>query len=158
MDEGDDDDLEGESDEELDGPKGVNRDSDDDQENQGEPNQPDTGDAQREKKKKKEEYKNYYDEMLPPDEEVDKKPPIVVVIQGPKKSGKTTLIRSLVKQYTGQRVQDVKGSITLRISKQQRITLIECPNDLSAMIDLSKIADYALLLVDASVGFEMETF
>ena len=38
------------------------------------------------------------------------------------------------------------------------MTLIECPTDLTAMVDLAKIADLALLLVDASVGFEMETF
>ena len=93
--------------------------------------------------------------MLPPDEEVNKLPPIVVVVQGPKKSGKSTLIRSLVKHYTGHKVQDVKGPISLRIAKTQRLTLIECPNDMSAMIDLSKIADFALLLIDSSIGLEM---
>jgi len=46
----------------------------------------------------------------------------------------------------------------LRSTKKQRITIIECPNDLRAMIDLSKIADIVLLLIDASLGFEMETF
>jgi ribosome biogenesis protein BMS1 len=38
------------------------------------------------------------------------------------------------------------------------MTFIECPNDISAMIDLSKIADIALTMIDSSVGFEMETF
>lgn len=38
------------------------------------------------------------------------------------------------------------------------MTFIECPNDISAMIDLSKIADIALIMIDSSVGYEMETF
>ncbi len=50
------------------------------------------------------------------------------------------------------------GPITLRSSKSQRVTFIECPNDINSMIDLAKVADLALLLVDASIGFEMETF
>jgi ribosome biogenesis protein BMS1 len=36
--------------------------------------------------------------------------------------------------------------------------LYECPTDMQAMIDLAKIADLALLMIDASIGFEMETF
>lgn len=50
------------------------------------------------------------------------------------------------------------GPVTLRAGKNKRVTFIECPNDINAMIDLAKIADLALLLIDASVGFEMETF
>ena len=50
------------------------------------------------------------------------------------------------------------GTVTVRAGKNRRITFIECPNDISAMIDLAKIADLALLVLDASIGFEMETF
>lgn len=32
---------------------------------------------------------------------------------------------------------------------------MECPNDLSDMIDAAKFADLALLLIDGSYGFEM---
>lgn len=35
---------------------------------------------------------------------------------------------------------------------------MECPNDINSMIDLGKVADLALLLIDASIGFELETF
>ena len=35
---------------------------------------------------------------------------------------------------------------------------MECPTDMQAMVDIAKIADLALLLIDASIGFEMETF
>ena len=85
-------------------------------------------------------------------------PPLVVVIQGGKSSGKSTLIRSLVKYYTNQNISAVNGSITVRNSKNQRITFYECSNDLSALVDLAKIADVAIVLIDARVGFEMETF
>lgn len=68
------------------------------------------------------------------------------------------MIRSLVKYYTRQKISEIKGTITIRSGKNQRITFIECPNDINAMIDYAKIADLALLLVDGSLGFEMETF
>lgn len=32
---------------------------------------------------------------------------------------------------------------------------MECNNDLNCMIDIGKVADLVLLLVDASFGFEM---
>ena len=85
-------------------------------------------------------------------------PPYVVVVQGPKNSGKTTLIKSLVKHYTRQRLTDVHGPITVRANRNIRLCFYECPNDINSMIDLGKVADLALLLIDASVGFELETF
>eukprot|EP00762_Andalucia_godoyi_P000551 ANDGO_05255.mRNA.1 Ribosome biogenesis protein bms1 len=85
-------------------------------------------------------------------------PPFVVVVVGPPKTGKSTLIRSLVKHYTKQNVTDIKGPITVVTGKHRRVTFYECANELNAMIDLAKIADLVLLLVDAAFGFEMETF
>jgi ribosome biogenesis protein BMS1 len=82
----------------------------------------------------------------------------VVVVQGPKKSGKTTLITSLVKHYTRHKINSPTGTITLRSGKSRRLTFIESPNDINGMIDLAKVADLCLILVDASVGFEMQTF
>jgi ribosome biogenesis protein BMS1 len=35
---------------------------------------------------------------------------------------------------------------------------MECSNDINSMIDVAKVADLVLLLVDASFGFEMEIF
>ncbi|MCD9558941.1 hypothetical protein HAX54_016641 [Datura stramonium] len=43
-------------------------------------------------------------------------------------------------------------------SKQRRLQFIECPNEINGMIDVAKFADLALLLIDGSYGFEMETF
>ncbi len=85
-------------------------------------------------------------------------PPFVIAVQGSVESGKTTLIKSLVYHYTRQRVTSVKGTITLRTNRNQRITFLECPTNMQAMVDVAKIADLALLLIDASIGFEMETF
>jgi ribosome biogenesis protein BMS1 len=98
------------------------------------------------------------EEVEPETDEAEDEPPYVVVVQGPKKSGKTTLIQSLVKHYTRHKLTTAVGNITLRSGRNRRITLIECPNDINGMIDLAKVADLCLILVDASVGFEMQTF
>lgn len=73
------------------------------------------------------------------------------------------MIRSLVKRYTRHNLSEINGPITvvsgilfnLLLGKKRRLTLIECKNDLSAMIDIGKVADLVLLLVDASLGFQM---
>ncbi|CAM9787485.1 unnamed protein product, partial [Laminaria digitata] len=85
-------------------------------------------------------------------------PPVMVVVMGPKGSGKTTLIRSLIKLYTGHNLKESAGPITVVSSKNRRITFQECPDDLCGMVDLAKVADLVLLVVDGSFGFEMETF
>ncbi|KYR03051.1 BMS1-like ribosome biogenesis protein [Tieghemostelium lacteum] len=85
-------------------------------------------------------------------------PPYVVAVVGPPQVGKTTLIRSLIKNYTRHSIQEVKGPITIVAGKKRRLTFIECNNDLNSMIDTAKVADLVLLLIDASYGFEMETF
>jgi ribosome biogenesis protein BMS1 len=77
---------------------------------------------------------------------------------GPKGCGKSTLIRSLVKLFTGQNLSSTTGPITCVAGRHRRVTFFECPNDIFSMTDLSKVADLVLLMVDASYGFEMETF
>jgi ribosome biogenesis protein BMS1 len=61
----------------------------------------------------------------------------------------------MIKHFTKHKVDQINGTITLRANKKQRITIIECPNDICAMIDLAKIADFVILMIDASLGFEM---
>lgn len=70
------------------------------------------------------EKKNALDELLPPDEDVDNTAPFVVVVQGSKSSGKSSLIRSLVKHFTKHKIDEINGTITLRSTKKQRITII----------------------------------
>ncbi|CBY24705.1 unnamed protein product [Oikopleura dioica] len=80
--------------------------------------------------------------------ETDEPPPIIVAIVGPAKVGKSTLVRSLVKHYTKQKMNRVDGPITVVSGKYRRITFIECPNDLNSMIDI----------ISRNFGFEMEVF
>eukprot|EP00887_Chlorella_sp_A99_P004810 scaffold4.g4810.t1 len=85
-------------------------------------------------------------------------PPFTVLVQGPPGVGKTTLVKALIKHYTRQDVREIKGPVTLIAGKARRLTFVECPPDLSGMIDAAKYADLVLLLVDGGFGFEMETF
>ncbi|XP_072347438.1 ribosome biogenesis protein BMS1 homolog isoform X1 [Scyliorhinus torazame] len=85
-------------------------------------------------------------------------PPIVVVVVGPPKVGKSTLIRCLIRNFTKQKLTDIRGPVTIITGKKRRLSIIECGNDLNSMIDLAKVADLVLMLTDASFGFEMETF
>ncbi|XP_076953784.1 uncharacterized protein LOC143627967 [Bidens hawaiensis] len=84
--------------------------------------------------------------------------PYVIVVHGPPQVGKSLLIKSLIKHYTKHNIPDVKGPITIVSGKQRRLQFVECPNDIYGMIDAAKYADLALLLIDGSYGFEMETF
>ena len=90
--------------------------------------------------------------------EVEVTPPFVVAVVGPPGVGKSTLIRSLVKHWTKQNLNDPVGPVTIITGKKRRITVVECPNDLNAMCDIAKVADLVLLMVDGAFGFEMETF
>lgn len=85
-------------------------------------------------------------------------PPAVIAVVGPPKVGKTTLIRSLIRNYTKEKINQINGPVTVISSKKHRLTFIECNNDINCMIDVAKVADLVLLMVDASFGFEMETF
>uniref|UniRef100_A0A8C2TPB0 BMS1 ribosome biosis factor n=1 Tax=Coturnix japonica TaxID=93934 RepID=A0A8C2TPB0_COTJA len=85
-------------------------------------------------------------------------PPVVVVVVGPPKVGKSTLIKCLIKNFTRQKLVEIRGPVTLVSGKKRRLTIIECGCDVNTMIDLAKVADLVLMLIDASFGFEMETF
>uniref|UniRef100_A0A914XT40 Bms1-type G domain-containing protein n=1 Tax=Plectus sambesii TaxID=2011161 RepID=A0A914XT40_9BILA len=85
-------------------------------------------------------------------------PPVVVAIVGPSKVGKSTVLRGIIKHYVRHSLGEIKGPITIVTGKHRRVTFIECNNDINSMIDIAKVADLVLLLIDASYGFEMETF
>ena len=73
--------------------------------------------------------------------------------------GKTTLLNGLMKNYSKQTVPNGQWIWPTVVSgKRQRLRFIECSNDVNTMIDVAKVADLVLLLVDASFGFEMEVF
>lgn len=85
-------------------------------------------------------------------------PPVIVAIVGPPGVGKTTLLKSLVRRFTKQTLNHAQGPITVVAGKRRRLTFVECNNDLNSMIDIGKVADLVLLLVDGSFGFEMVCF
>lgn len=87
----------------------------------------------------------------------DDPPPVIIAVVGPPGTGKTTLIKSLVKKLTKSSLTEVKGPITMVSGKRRRLTFMEVNNDLNSMVDAAKIADLVLLLVDGNFGLEMET-
>lgn len=80
-----------------------------------------------------------------------------MAIVGPPGVGKTTLLKSLVRRYAKETMSHPQGPITVVTSKKQRLTFLECPNELEAMVDIAKVADIVLLMIDGNYGFEMET-
>eukprot|EP00177_Eucheuma_denticulatum_P000759 GFKZ01001368.1.p1 GENE.GFKZ01001368.1~~GFKZ01001368.1.p1 ORF type:complete len:1237 (-),score=272.55 GFKZ01001368.1:738-4382(-) len=84
--------------------------------------------------------------------------PRVVAVVGPTATGKSTIIRNLIRHYTKRHVAKITGPITVVTGRRKRITFIEVGGDLSSMIDVAKVADLVLLVIDASFGFEMDTF
>ena len=85
-------------------------------------------------------------------------PPIIVGVVGPPGVGKTTLIKSLIRRYTKQTLSHPTGPLTVVTSKRRRLTFMECPADsLESMIDIAKVVDIVLLMIDGNYGFEMET-
>ncbi|RZC92040.1 hypothetical protein C5167_027929 [Papaver somniferum] len=86
--------------------------------------------------------------------------PYIILVQGPPNVGKSLLIKSLVNYFNKEQhiINDIGGPITVITGKRTRLQFVECPDDINAMIDAAKYADAVLLLVDASYGFEAETF
>lgn len=84
--------------------------------------------------------------------------PRIVAVVGPPKTGKTTIIRNLVRHYSKRNVKTVTGPVTIVTGRKRRVTFLEVGNDLATMMDAAKVADLVLLTIDASYGFEMETF
>ncbi|KAG5455677.1 MAG: hypothetical protein BJ554DRAFT_4824 [Olpidium bornovanus] len=72
-------------------------------------------------------------------------PPVVVAVVGP--PGRYG--RALCKDVDGKKVA---SPVLIRL---RRVLLLLCANDMNSMIDIAKLADLVLLLVDASFGFEM---
>lgn len=84
-------------------------------------------------------------------------PPVLVAVVGPKGTGKTTLIKSLVRRFTKHTLTEINGPVTVVSGKRRRLTFFECGTDLNSMIDIAKCADLILLMIDGNFGFEMET-
>ncbi|KAH9386193.1 ribosome biogenesis protein BMS1 [Nematocida major] len=88
---------------------------------------------------------------------VDSPPPLVVIF-GPPSSGKTLFMNSVVRCYSKQKIEKINGLVTLTAAKSRRLSFYECPADLPVMADTAKVADLVILIIDAQVGLEIETF
>uniref|UniRef100_A0A2K6B8I8 Bms1-type G domain-containing protein n=1 Tax=Macaca nemestrina TaxID=9545 RepID=A0A2K6B8I8_MACNE len=69
-----------------------------------------------------------------------------------------TLIQCLIRNFTRQKLTEIRSPVTIVSGKKRRLAIIECGCDINMMVDLAKAADLVLMLIDASFGFEMETF
>ena len=49
--------------------------------------------------------------------EDDLEPPFIIAVQGSSESGKTTLIQSMVRHFTKQKISTIRGTVTLRTNK-----------------------------------------
>ena len=101
------------------------------------------------------EVSKFYGEVLGVNRVTLNIPPGITSLVGPNGSGKTTLMKSLIRRYTKQTLNHIRGPVTVVSGKKKRITFVECNNDLNSMIDVAKVADLVLLMIDGSYGFEM---
>lgn len=87
----------------------------------------------------------------------DRTPPLVIAVIGPANSGKSTLIKSLVRRYGRTRMPTIDGPVTCVVSRDRRFTFIEASSaDLPTTIDAIKVADIALLTVRTPDGVLMD--
>jgi len=80
----------------------------------------------------------------------DLPPPKLVAIIGGPKVGKTTLMKAIIKNYVPKKISDIKGPVTFSTSKKSRMTLFECNTELPSMMDIAKVADQVLVLINAN--------
>lgn len=88
----------------------------------------------------------------------DYPPPDLVAIIGPKGVGKTTLTKALVKVVGGYSISDPTGPITVVASKTKRITFYDVPASIPAILDISKLVNLVILVVNAKIGLEVEHY
>lgn len=54
--------------------------------------------------------------------------------------------------------QSFLNVFSLFLGKKRRLTFLEVNNDINCMIDIAKVADIVLMIIDATFGIEMEVF
>lgn len=82
-------------------------------------------------------------------------PPPFISIIGPESSGKTTLLKSLIKHFWKKKAA-TSGPITMKIS-HKRFTFYESTNNIENIIDTIKVSDMVIIIINLSVGLQKET-
>ncbi|KAH0573441.1 Ribosome biogenesis protein BMS1 [Spironucleus salmonicida] len=84
-------------------------------------------------------------------------PPDVVAVIGPAQSGKTTIVKQLIKQWTGVQVTPI-GPVTVSASKTKRITIFDVPSNIPAVLDAARVADLVIIVINAEKDIETDVF
>lgn len=51
-----------------------------------------------------------------------------------------------------------QGPVTVSVATDRRLTLFDVPNELTAVLDIARVADLVVIVIDASEGFQTEHF
>jgi len=84
--------------------------------------------------------------------------PIIVSFIGPKKTGKTTLMKSLASHFLENYNEFFNGPLLIISNKHKPLIFIECPLDILSVANLAKTSDIVIFMIDGFFGLELETF
>ena len=81
-----------------------------------------------------------------------------ISIIGPKQTGKTTLMKSIITHYTKRKQLSVTNMISILSSEGERLFFIENIADTFSFVHSLNFSELVILLIDGFFGIEMETF
>lgn len=84
--------------------------------------------------------------------------PVVISIIGPRKTGKTTLIKSIASHFLKNFDEYQCGNLLIFSKIGEPFIFIESPLESLSISNLTKISDIAILVIDCFFGLELETF
>lgn len=84
--------------------------------------------------------------------------PLIISIIGSKKSGKTTLFKSLVLYFLETFDEYLYGPLIIMTKNDSALLLIESSSDTLSVSNLAKVSDIVILAIDGYFGLELEAF
>jgi ribosome biogenesis protein BMS1 len=84
--------------------------------------------------------------------------PKIISIIGPKKSGKSTLIKTIGYYFNKNLFKYKKGPFLIFNKNKEDFILLESPLDMLSISNLTKVSDIIILVIDGFFGLELETF
>mmetsp|Transcript_38973 Transcript_38973/g.79785 ORF Transcript_38973/g.79785 Transcript_38973/m.79785 type:complete len:310 (+) Transcript_38973:52-981(+) len=90
---------------------------------------------------------------------IDQKPyPMTISVVGPRKTGKTTMIDSLLFFFGKFGQVSYNSPVTVFTEEEAPIVLLEGHSDILSAVNLSKASEIVILVIDGFFGLELETF